>query len=321
MANPDKPSIATSRLTRRAHLLPDFLAVVREGGIRQAAEKVHLSQSALTRRIQELEQELGVRLFERSARGMALTKFGDALKHHAQLIELNCNYAVGEINDLIAGDAGELRIAAGPAWAYSLVPDALVQLQRQFPRVNVELVSRMNDVTLPMLTAGRLDMVLGGLPEAAQRVTDIRYEPVLEIQQCVFAGQQHPLRKRRDIRPADLAKYPWAWFAEAVTGREMVAALFSKDGLSMPPSAFGTTSVQSGFRLLQANDHLMLLPSTLIPLAREYRLAPLQLRQEVGRYTAGMMYRESALRLRAFSSFRKILLEQVRMFRSGRQTA
>jgi LysR family transcriptional regulator, regulator of abg operon len=66
------------RLARRAHLLPDFLAVARAGGIRQAAEQVAITQSALTRRVQELESALGVSLFERSVLGMRLTPFGEA---------------------------------------------------------------------------------------------------------------------------------------------------------------------------------------------------------------------------------------------------
>ncbi|MCB2041263.1 MAG: LysR family transcriptional regulator, partial [Rhodoferax sp.] len=62
------------RLLRRADLLRDFLAVVNAGGIRAAAEQVHLSQSALTRRVQELERLLDVQLFERHALGMRLTR-------------------------------------------------------------------------------------------------------------------------------------------------------------------------------------------------------------------------------------------------------
>src|SRR5438045_2133765 len=108
-------SAAQQRLARRAHLLPDFLAVARAGGIRQAAEQVAITQSALTRRIQELESTLGVTLFERSVLGMRLTPFGQTLRHHAELIEVDCGYAAAEISELLEGQAGELRVAAGPA--------------------------------------------------------------------------------------------------------------------------------------------------------------------------------------------------------------
>ena len=81
-----EPQISPARLLRRSHLLGDFLTVIAEGSIRQAADKIAISQSALTRRIQDLEEGLGASLFERTSRGMTLTPFGEVLKHHAQLV-------------------------------------------------------------------------------------------------------------------------------------------------------------------------------------------------------------------------------------------
>ena len=120
-----EPQISPARLLRRSHLLGDFLTVIAEGSIRQAADKIAISQSALTRRIQDLEEGLGANLFERTSRGMTLTPFGEVLKHHAQLVAITCQYAVSEISELLEGEAGELRISAGPAWAYALGAQAL----------------------------------------------------------------------------------------------------------------------------------------------------------------------------------------------------
>jgi len=153
------------RLLRRADLLRDFLAVVNAGGIRAAAERVHLSQSALTRRIQELERLLDVQLFERHSLGMLLTRFGEVLRHHAQLVDLNCHYAVSELEDLRDGGAGELRLAAGPAWDAALVPDAIVAVQKTFPKIRFFVTDRHNDSTLPLLRDARIDLVLGAIPD------------------------------------------------------------------------------------------------------------------------------------------------------------
>jgi DNA-binding transcriptional LysR family regulator len=310
MPTSSTPSIA-GRLARRVHLLGDFLAVARVGGIRQAAERVNVTQSALTRRIQELEQALGVALFERSAQGMRLTPFGQALRHYAEMVEMNCTYAAAEIRQLVEGDSGELRIAAGPAWAYHLAPDAIAHVKRQLPGVKVSLLGRMNEATLPMLAEGRLEAVLGGLPDESQRSADILYEPLLEIEHLVFASHAHPLQSLEQVRPRDLQQYPWIWFNEAVSGRQYMNDLFSKVGLQAPPASIDTTSVHFGFRVMADERHLMQLPSTLKAVAQREGLRPLPMRGTGGRYVAGLMYRPSLMRLHAFSAFRHALKDAI----------
>lgn len=295
---------APNQLMRRAHLLGDFLVVAAEGGIRQAAEKIHISQSALTRRIQDLESALGASLFERTSRGMSLTPFGEALRHHAQLVALTCKYAVSEVGDLLEGEAGELRIAAGPAWAYALVPDAVSRMQAAHPKVQVTMTNQLSESTLPMLSSGLLDVVMSGLPPPRERDPALRYEPMLKIEHLVYARQGHPLHKLATVRAADLQKHPWIWFVEAVTARELLSAYFRRARLPMPGAAVETSSVQFGFRLMQTGNHLMVLPSTLIELAEQRGLAPIKLDRSLGRYVAGMVYRPSVRRLKAFEAYR-----------------
>lgn len=306
------PLLPPQKLLRRAHLLGDFLAVADTGAIRAAAAKQNLSQSAITRRIQDLEGEVGVELFERHPHGMTLTRFGKALKHHAELVALTCNYAVSEINDLLGGGTGELRIAAGPAWGYALVPDAIAAVQADMPKVRIHLLSRLNETTLPMLSDGRLDVVLGGLPDDAERDPQIAYEPVVEIEHMVFASKKHPLASKDAVSPKDALNYPWAWFAEAVSARDMFNAWFTAAGQTPPVSAVETSSVQSGFRLLQRGQHLMIMPSTLAEMSASYGLTQLRTKGKIGRYVSGLMYRPSVMRLRAFAEFRDHLLKLTR---------
>ncbi len=311
---PPLPMGLPSRLMRRAHLLGDFLSVAHAGGIRQAADKLHVSQSALTRRIQDLESALDVALFERTSRGMSLTPFGRALLHHASIISLTCKYALGELGDLRDGEAGELRIAAGPAWAHALVPDAVARMQAAHPKVQVTLINQLNDSTLPMLSSGRLDVVLGGLPPAKARDPQITYEPLLQIEHHVYAHRSHPLQRLDRVKAASLQDYPWIWLVEAVTAREWVAGYFRRARLSMPVAAVETSSVQSGFRLLGHGRHLMVLPSTLRAPGAQHELSALRLDGVIGRNTAGMMYRSSARRLKAFEAFREAIRTELAGF-------
>lgn len=310
----------TSRLARRAHLLGDFLAVVRAGGVRQAADHLSVTQSALTRRIQDLERALGVSLFERSARGMTLTAFGQALRHHAELVEMNCSYAVAEIGGLLDGAGGELRIGAGPAWAYELAPRAVAEVKRRLPGVAVHVLVRMNRHTLPMLVAGQLDVVLGGLPPVEHRAPELVHEPLIEVEHQVFASARHPLHGLARIGAVDLAAQPWVWFTEAVTGREPHRNFFKEAGLEPPVASIETNSVHFGFEVLQDARHLMQLPSTLANAAARQALQPLRLEPTLGRYEAGLMYRSSMLRIGAFSTFRESLFGQVQRMELGTRT-
>lgn len=308
-----------NRLMRRSHLLGDFLVVAESGGIRQAAASLHLSQSALTRRIQDLESALDATLFERTSRGMSLTPFGHALKHHASVIALTCKYAQGELGDLRDGEAGELRIAAGPAWAYGLVPDALAHMHAAHPKVRATFISQMNDSSLPMLSAGKLDVVLGGLPAERDRDPQIAYESVLRIEHQVFAHKDHPLCSRRKVRAQSLVDMPWVWFVEAIAGRELITRYVQTAGLELPPASVETTSMEFGFRMLQHGRHLMLLPSTLREIAAARGLAPLQMEQSVGHYSAGLMYRPSAMRLKSFLAFRKFVISEASHFQAAHE--
>ena len=298
--------ISPARLLRRSHLLGDFLTVISEGSIRQAAEKISISQSALTRRIQDLEEGLGASLFERTSRGMILTPFGEVLKHHAQLVTISCHYAISEISELLEGEAGELRISAGPAWAYSLVPDAIAAMQAARPQIRVTLLDLINDVSLPMLASGLLDVVLGGLP--ATRDPQLEYEPILEIEHLVFANEQHPLNQLAVVEAAHLTAYPWIWFTTGAATLELIVSYFLQDELAPPSATVETSSAQSAFRLMQHSNYLMLLPSTSLVTAAHHGLRPLPLRRSFGNYVAGMIYRPAVRRLKAFTSFRDALL-------------
>lgn len=306
-------------MIRRIQLLNYFLAVARAGGIRQAADSVHLSQPALTRRIQDLEGDLGVALFERTARGMVLTPFGEVLLHHAKSIDLSCELAVQEMHDLANGESGTLRIGAGPAWAFSLVPDSVSLLRKALPQVRIQFYDWITERMLPMLLDGELDILVGGIPPTNQQLPQLTYEPLFDVEQFVFAGQGHPLQGRR-CTPKELASYPWIWFREAALGKGLLQEQFEAAGIPWPASSVDSTSIQFGLRLLsQGDSHLMLLPSTLAETARGFDARALRLKQPLPAYPAGMIFRAPTMRLRAASLFRDLLSQRVALLRTALQ--
>src|SRR5258708_5519294 len=126
-----------------------FLAVANEGSISAACTRLAVTQPALTKSIQRLETQLGVKLFERLPRGMALTPYGNTLLPHARRIEAECRFAEVEMQAFRGGRSGRLRVGAGPYFGAALVPGAIARLQERYPKLDVEIMVVVNDVILP----------------------------------------------------------------------------------------------------------------------------------------------------------------------------
>src|SRR5262245_40760249 len=126
-------------LLRNAALLRDFLAVTRAGSLSAAAQELAVSQPALTKSIRRLEAQYGAALFERRARGMALTPFGETLLGHAKLIDAQCRFADAEMAAFAQGKGGRIRVGAGLFWGATLLPIAIARLQERLPGLKVDL--------------------------------------------------------------------------------------------------------------------------------------------------------------------------------------
>ena len=152
-------------MLHEAALLRHFLAVVNERSISAAAQRLAISQPALTKSIRKLETYLGAPLFERLPRGVSLTAFGETLLPHARRIEAECQFAETEMKALRGGHSGRLRLGAGPFFGAALLPAAIAKLQPRFPDLRVELDVGTNEVTHPRLFEGELDAVFCRLPD------------------------------------------------------------------------------------------------------------------------------------------------------------
>src|SRR5437667_4930543 len=199
-------------ILRSIVLLCPLLAVSKAGNLSAAARDLSVSQPALTKSVRKLEQQYGAALFDRAARGMVLTPSGAALLTHARLIEAQCRFADAEIEALAHGEAGTIRIGAGPYWGRALVPLAVARLQARFPRLRVDLEVGVNTITLPKLFAGDLDFVMSALPDPTTLPAGIAMEDFGEFHLRVVAGDQHPLHRKRRVTAADLARYAWVLY-------------------------------------------------------------------------------------------------------------
>jgi DNA-binding transcriptional LysR family regulator len=117
-----------------------FVAVAEQLHFRHAAELLHVAQPALSHQIRQLEEEIGVTLFERARHKVLLTPAGKAFYENAQSILKKTNEAVAEARKAENGDAGKIRIGFVSTAAITILPDAIKQLQREIPSAEIEMM-------------------------------------------------------------------------------------------------------------------------------------------------------------------------------------
>jgi len=277
---------------RNAHYFRHFLAVVNEGSLTAAAQKVAVTQSALTKSIRKLEQALGTPLFERLPRGAALTVYGKTLLPHAQRIVAECRLADLELQAFGVGHSGLLKVGAGLMFGATMVPAAIAQLYADFPGVAFQLVSGVTDVNYPLLRAGELDLMFGLLPPVAALPEYLTYRPIIELSSRVVAGADHPLVKQRSVKTAELADYPWVVIQH---DRELVnnilAALTTSDGRT-PRINVEVTSLSSLTRILRAGTYLSSFADAIAAMP-DLGLALVPYEQRIVRGQAGVVYHRS----------------------------
>ena len=280
-------------LLRNVGLLRPFLAVARAGNLSTAARALAVSQPALTKSVRKLEQHFGVALFDRRARGMALTPTGAALLAHARLIEAQCRFADAEIEALAHGEAGTIRIGAGPYWGPTLVPIAVARLQARFPRLRVDLEVGVNTITLPKLFAGDLDLVMSALPDATTLPPGIAMEDFGEFHLRVVAGREHPLQRKRSVTALDLARHSWVLYQHDKDTLDKLTAVMRAGGAESPNVIVVTTSLHAVMQFLKSGPYLACLADAYLRAMPEPGVGILPFRSDIWSFPSGALYHAS----------------------------
>ena len=304
-------------LLHEAALLRHFLAVVAERSISGAAQRLAISQPALTKSIRKLEAYFGAPLFERLPRGVALTAFGETLLPHARRIEAECQFAETEMKALRGGHSGRLRLGAGPFFGAALLPAAIAKLQPRFPDLRVELDVAINEVTHPRLFEGELDAVFCRLPEPAELPPSILRQEFIAIESRIVAGKGHPLLARSKISARELGAYPWVIYHQ---DREMVAQLFAAIGKSgAPPLRVGTEvkSMLALIQLLRAGPYLSCVPDALIQAQPELGIRFVAFDRVVWSFAGGALVQRALEHYLPLTTLVKLVRDEAAKIRRG----
>jgi DNA-binding transcriptional LysR family regulator len=187
-----------------------FRTVARHGSITAAARELRYTQSAVSRQIAALEADLGVVLFDRLPRGVALTEPGRCLLPHADAVLERLATAHRDLDALRGLGGGRLRVGAFPTAMAALVPRALAGFRGAHPRVALSVVEGRTPDLLERLLAGDADVaVVSTPPDRPLDAGRFDLHHLLDEHLLVAVAREHPLARRRTVRLAELAEDPF----------------------------------------------------------------------------------------------------------------
>ncbi|WEK42215.1 MAG: LysR family transcriptional regulator [Candidatus Sphingomonas colombiensis] len=245
-----------------------FLAAYDTGSFAAAAEKLGLSQQAVSKSILRLEALLGVRLFERDGRRVRPTAYAELFLPHARTIAAETDRFRADLGDMMGGREGRLRIGVGPSAAADVVARAVMLLAADRPKVRLNVLAGIYEMMVNDLLLGKLDVIVA--VRQVERIDPLIREQTLgDIPYAILAGARHPLAAREGLTLADLQGAQWIGGANIGAVEKAIEASFRAAGVPRPRPEIETTSVIFAQAMLDGGTHLAILPEMLM--ARDIR--------------------------------------------------
>ncbi len=254
----------TSRVINRLKLrqLRLLIAVGRHGSILHAARELNLSQPAATKLIKDLEIDFDVLLFERTNRGVIPTEAGAALIRGGQLIFSQIGVTTQELEDIAGGNAGRIVVGTLLAASARLLPEAIAHVLAQRPSLVIKVVEGTNEVLMPRLRSGELDLVVGRLPLLRHR-SDLSQIALMQGRIALVVRAGHPLLGRGALGFEDLRGLAWILPPSDTTLRRQIDQFFVDEGQYVPPSIVESVSFVTNRALLAGSDMICAMPAEL----------------------------------------------------------
>jgi len=271
----------SDRIGRRMklHDLHVLMAVVQAGSMNKAAALLNTGQSAISRSIADLEHAVGVRLVDRSHRGIEPTRYGRALLDGGAAAFDDLRQAVRNIEFLADPTAGDVRIGSSALVAGSFVSALVDQLSQRYPRIVFHLVTGHVEALHRELSGRKVDLVIAR-----------RFGPILDEQFdfeflfddsfVVAAGAQSPWARRRKIELADLVNESWVLPAPGSVIPSVVMQAFRARGLDYPRTTVVTESSEVRTSLLATGRYLTVFPASALRFSKnrsELRILPVKM--------------------------------------------
>lgn len=230
-----------------------FLEVAARGGFGRAAEGLNLTQPAVSKAIGELEETLGVTLFERGRSGAVLTPQGEIFRAHAGAARAALRRGLEQIAEARAGAGVVVAIGVLPTVSTGLMPRAVARAKAGGLVATIRVEAGPNDWLLGRLREGRLDLVVGRLA-SAEAMRGLAFEHLYSEEIVAVVRPGHPLTTGRPIGLADLAPYTLLLPTSGSIIRPEVDRLFLAEGVARERDVIETVAPSFGRAYVRSSD-------------------------------------------------------------------
>lgn len=255
------PRHMLSRLRIRHLLLVSTIA--RVGTLHRAADEMNVTQPAVSKMLQDIEEMLGIRIFDRQPRGLVATEIGGFVVTYADQVLADQERFLRGLSNLKRGGYGALSIGAIMATAPDILPAAMAELKRRRPLMTIRLSTTTSDELLRGLEKNEIDLVIG-------RLTETRHHAIFDVEPLsienlwAFAAFDHPLAGRTDISLAEMEAYPWVLQQQTSPMRQVIDRSFAEAGLPSLDNLVETTSIFATLQLVRRAGMISVLPHTIV---------------------------------------------------------
>ncbi|EBO5349044.1 TPA_asm: LysR family transcriptional regulator [Salmonella enterica subsp. enterica serovar Typhimurium] len=243
----------------RLRHLHTFVAVAQQGTLGRAAETLNLSQPALSKTLNELEQLTGTRLFERGRLGAQLTVPGEQFLTHAVKVLDALNTAGQALNRKEDASADVVRVGALPTAALGILPAAIGRFHQQQKSTSLQVATMNNTMLLAGLKSGEIDLGIGRMSDP-ELMGGLNYELLFLESLKLVVRPGHPLLQET-ITLSRVMKWPVVVSPKDTVPRQNAEALLQSQGCKMPAGCIETLSASLSRQLTVDYDYVWFVPS------------------------------------------------------------
>ena len=237
--------------------LKAFVAIAEAHTFTAAAERVHVTQAAISMQIRQLEQEIGIPLFVRTPRRVVLTEGGERLLERARAILREHDAALNELAQLAGAERGRLRVGSASAMVSTdPLPRILKEVRRRHPQAEVTVSSGTSEALVRQILAGELDVAFVSLPVEAR---GIETERLSEDELIAIANPRHPLARQRVISAYALSAEKLILGERGGNTRRLIDEFFAQSGLK-PKVSMELSRLAAIKRMVEADMGVGIVP-------------------------------------------------------------
>jgi DNA-binding transcriptional LysR family regulator len=207
-----------------------FVAVAELSSFRAAAESIHLSQPALSRRVEKLEIALGVRLFERTTRSVNLTAVGRDFSHKARSLLDDLENSLLSMHQVASSQLGEVVIACVPSAVYYFLPKVLRNYREQYPKIRVRIIDDSANSVLESVARGEANF---GINIIGIQEPDIDFQAILKESFVAACRRDHPLASKGQVTWTELGQYDFMSIDKSSGNRLLIDLALANSGVRL----------------------------------------------------------------------------------------